>query len=144
MGSIHLHSTLSTTWGDHNDPGPSPSMCVCVVCAVCLSNFLSYTHKHTMWRGGDTNLSVLNYLPLNLANMQVICGVATSQLSRLLSAAPNPQLATTFPSNMLAPPPPRHPHPSCRDFYCFISMLHVTWRPLREPSNHNAFWQMST
>lgn len=62
-----------------------------------------------MWRGGggaDTNLSVLNYLPLNLANMQVICGVATSQLSRLLSAAPNPQLATTFPSNMLAPTPP--------------------------------------
>lgn len=116
-------------------------LCVCVqfVQFVCLIS--SHTHTNTMWRGG-TNHSVLNDLPLNLANTQVIRGVATSQLSRLLSAAQSP--ACHHLPLQHACTPLCHPHPSCRDFYCFISMLHVTWRPLREPSNHNAFWQMST
>lgn len=46
----------------------------------------------------------LNSLLPNLANMQVICRVATSQLSHLLSAAPNALLAANFPSNMPSPP----------------------------------------
>lgn len=81
-------------------------LCVCSLCSLSVQFPLTHTQTHNVVvGGGGTNLSVLNYLPLNLANMQVICGVATSQLSRLLSAVPNPQLATTFPSNILAPPP---------------------------------------
>lgn len=69
--------------------------------------FCTHTHTHTRWiTVGGLQLSVLslNSLLPNLANMQVICGVATSQLSHLLSATPNSPLATTFPSNM--PPTP--------------------------------------
>lgn len=92
--------------------------------------------------GFQRSIQALNYLLPNLANMQVICGVATSQLSHLLSAAPNPPLATTFPSNMPSPPALA---PSRRDFYCFISMLHMLRRTptLREPSDPNNFWQIS-
>lgn len=68
---------------------------------------LSHNCTHTLWimAGGlQRSVLALNYLLPNLANMQVICGVATSQLSHLLSAAPNPPIAATFPTNMPSPP----------------------------------------
>lgn len=113
------------------------------VCSLCrLSVQFPLTYKHTMWQGG-TSLSVLNYLPLNLANMQVYVGSQHLNYHASCRRLPVPSLPPPSPPTCLHPFL-CHPHPSCRDFYCFISMLHVTWRPLREPSNHNAFWQMST
>lgn len=66
-----------------------------------------HAHIHTLcvsWQGGS-GVQSWPYLLPNLANMQVICGVATSQLSHLLSAAPNPQLAATFPTTTCLRPP---------------------------------------
>lgn len=66
---------------------------------------LVVSHKHTnsscVVAGGlQPTILTSNYLLPNLANMQVICGVATSQLSHLLSAAPNPPLDAPFLSNV--------------------------------------------
>lgn len=60
----------------------------------------AHTHTHTL---GNTAV----------ANMQVICGVATSQLSRLLSPAPSPLFAATFLSNPpVLPPAPNLTRPA--------------------------------
>lgn len=74
----------------------------------CFS-FVSQLHAHihplcVSWQGGS-GVQSWPYLLPNLANMQVICGVATSQLSHLLSAAPNPQLAAAFPTPTCLRPP---------------------------------------
>lgn len=104
---------------------------VCVCVHVCVA------------RGRGQPFPLVYLLP-NLANMQVICGVATSQLSHLLSAAPNPLLAAALPSR----PTGLHPsspatltHPAVT----FIaSLVCSTCTPtFCEPSNPNNFWQIS-
>lgn len=64
----------------------------------------SLTNSICVSGGLQPTILTSNYLLPNLANMQVICGVATSQLSHLLSAAPNPPRDATFLSNVPSAP----------------------------------------